>query len=178
MFSFGTTLWQIFNNGQRPNFYPTSSSSSLSLISIPDISKLIEQCWYHDFSKRMQPYSIFGNMSRILSSTYEMPNQYSKISNQHSDSVPHSLNTGHYNLYYNNIKTRNKEKSLFKSKLSLSNMSLNISQYSGQTDTTSLNPNEDTLSIYASHSSKDLYEIEKISGSQLNSFERIGKVRG
>lgn len=182
VWAFGTTLWQIFNNGERPPDDPTLclAQSSHSLSNMPaDVSQLVTKCWLDDYTKRIQPYSILGQMSRLLSAVYEMPNQYAKlINNQHSDSVPHSLNSSQlYNSsqpYYNNhLKTKSKDKSLFKSmsRMSLSNISLN----SGQTDTTSLNLVDETSSIWL-HESKDLYEITRINRSDLTLLNCIGKV--
>ncbi|KAH9400726.1 Tyrosine-protein kinase jak2, partial [Tyrophagus putrescentiae] len=252
VWAFGTTLWQIFNRGERPmddprrlsmfagfggfplsNANAAASGSSSSNIP-PDVAKLMRQCWLDDYTARIQPCSIFGQMSRLLNAMYQRPvmNEYSKINNSsvalpHADSVPNGLdsrsalfpssagggpsklphvngnaggNSVHLNDpssltlkvgndYYNSSKGRASSGSktkLFRkgsssstfisrtfsgSRQSLSNISLT----SGQTDTTTVNLNEDACSIYDVHVSKELYEIAHIHGSDLTLLKPIGK---
>ena len=228
VWAFGTTLWQIFNQGQTPNFYPSQSMArSASLIKkngiaaitnfsdsdfltstgrdFFDVYNLIKLCWKSDCNLRIQPYSILGNMSRILSSTYQShTNLYHEIGNDLETSSGGTASTllikqnllpstttitgtnnseGSSNGINNHQQTNSlyiRIRSLLSKKYSSSS---SLKSASTLTDTTSVdlescedNENDELMSIYSEKNFKDLYEIEKISGEKLSDFEKIGEV--
>lgn len=222
VWAFGTTLWQIFNGGERPLDDPrlslalssgspshSSSGHTSGENQIPeDMGQLMRQCWLDDYSARIQPCSIFGRMSRLLNALYSR-NEYSKINNNvavlpHADSVPSGLDSRvngangsnavtvtSGNDYYNSFKRQfsgAKKKAAVSRKSSSSSSTLiralagsrqslsNLSLTSGQTDTTSVNLNEDSISIYDVHLSTELYELALINDDELKLLKTIGKV--
>lgn len=92
VWAFGTTLWQIFNGGERPlddpkvslaisDHFRASDDSVKSILR--SVEQLMRQCWVEDYTVRIQPCSILGRMSRLLSKVYSR-NAYSVISNPNS----------------------------------------------------------------------------------------------
>lgn len=161
VWAFGTTIGQIFNGGQC-----CQSLEELHNIEAPnDIIELLEQCWTFDYIKRIQPYSIFGTMARIRSQEMEI-HSYHTIGN-YSESVPNSLNSPNLtSQFFSTLKSSSRSRN----KLSFSSLSLN----SAQTDTTSLNPTDESIYVLNPHISKEMYDLDRIDGNQLSSFVAIG----
>ncbi|KPM07822.1 tyrosine-protein kinase-like protein 3 [Sarcoptes scabiei] len=71
VWAFGTTVWEIFNHGNPPEFnYQTIDYVDLSLIPEP-MAFLVRKCWHKDFYNRIQPSGIFRELVLILSKLYD-----------------------------------------------------------------------------------------------------------
>jgi hypothetical protein len=81
VWSFGTTVWQIFSYGEKPNCDEIIELTK-PIDCQKDIWLLIQECWTRDCEARKQPHSIVRDISQILYEVYNSRrtlDHYSKL---------------------------------------------------------------------------------------------------
>ena len=80
VWAFGTTLWEIFSYGQKPDFEDVNELLQ-PLGCQEDVWELIKECWIANSEERKQPQSIVRDLSQILYEVYNSRrvNDYSAI---------------------------------------------------------------------------------------------------
>jgi hypothetical protein len=130
VWSFGTTVWQIFSYGEKPNCDEIIELTKP--IDCPnEIWLLICECWTRDCEARKQPHSIVRDISQIL---YEV---YNSRRTSHHYSKP--------NFEYKKQSKKNMFKSILGSTLSASSSSINSAITTSTYLTNSMIGNETTI---------------------------------
>ncbi|XP_054160186.1 tyrosine-protein kinase JAK2-like [Oppia nitens] len=137
VWAFGTTVWQIFSYGVKPNCEDVFELSKPN--DCPnEIWTLVGECWTMDCESRKQPHSIYRDISQIL---YEVFN--CQRNDYYSKPVFEEPKPSKSNLFKNWSKY--KSNSIFGSNFSLSSSSI-VSQQSFSTYlTNSIKANETTI---------------------------------
>lgn len=80
VWAFGTSLWEIFSYGLKPDSEDVGSLLQ-PMGCPPDVWDLIQECWRENFEERKQPQSIVRDLSQILYEVYNSRrvNAYSTI---------------------------------------------------------------------------------------------------
>lgn len=171
VWSFGTTVWQIFNFGDKPDCKLYKNVKDLSQpFSCPDeVWFLINECWHADPSIRKQPQSIVRDISQIL---YEAYNSRRRINNY--TCLNYTKKSNILSKSFRDIK------SIFGSTSSLSGSSM----ISAQTEITFMTGNETSLaSDLLLEPNEEAYDFTNFDNNELpwvidSNQLKVGKLLG